>query len=129
MLLGEHRSADLRASCSFDDGAAQRIGHRASIGFPSLGRHGRSMSGKGSVTASAIGRRDCGAAAACRRADKNNKEGPWQALKQESSAYRWYGGSLDTRARWLVLRSIEAASQTCVTSGGDSGKINRRAPI
>src|SRR5258707_9545046 len=45
-----------------------------------------------SIAASAIGRGGCATAAACPRAD-TNKEGPWQELKQESAACRWYRGA------------------------------------
>src|SRR5438046_1295056 len=38
VLFGQHRSTDLRASCSFDDGTAERIGHRAGPGSAVLVR-------------------------------------------------------------------------------------------
>src|SRR5882724_7152707 len=82
------------------------------------------MSCKGSVAASALGRRGCATAAACPSADKN-KEPPWWEIKQESAACRWHRGALRSRACRLVLRSVETTTQTGITSGGDSGKINR----
>src|SRR5439155_26329256 len=82
VLFGQHRSADLRASRSFDDGATQRTGHRASVRSTGLGRCGRRMSGKGAVAASAIRRRGCAAAAAYSSTD-TNKSGPWQEVKQK----------------------------------------------
>ena len=71
VLFGEYRSADLRASCSFDDRAAEGIGYRAGVGSTSLGRCGRSMSGKGSIAASAIGSRGCATAPTSVRTSKN----------------------------------------------------------
>ena len=55
VLFGQYRSADLRASRSFDDGAAERIRYRAGVRSTDLGRCGRSLSGKGSVATAAIG--------------------------------------------------------------------------
>src|SRR5438045_1598720 len=83
------------------------------------------MSGQGSVAASPIGRRGCATAAACPRAAKN-KEHPQQELKQESAVYRWDRGRLRFCIRWLVLRSIETGTKTGITSGRDSGEIDRR---
>src|SRR5439155_17396886 len=84
VLFGQYRSADLRASCSFDDGAAERIGHRAGVGSTGLGRCCRSLSGQGSVAASAIGPGGGATPAPCRPSADKNKTGPWQELKQDS---------------------------------------------
>ena len=78
VLFGQYRSADLRANCSFDDRAAQGIGHRAGVGSTSLGRCGCGMSGQGATAASAIRRRGCATPAACPRYihDIQEQEGP-----------------------------------------------------
>ena len=55
VLFGKHRPADLRASRSFDDRASERIRYRAGVRSTNLGRCGRSLPGKRSVAASAIG--------------------------------------------------------------------------
>src|SRR5437773_8817847 len=81
------------------------------------------MSGKGSVAASAIGRRGCTTAAACCRAGKN-KEGPWQEIKQKNAAYRYYG-VVCSRACRLVLWSVKAGSRTRISGGSHFGKIDR----
>src|SRR5436305_15058281 len=82
------------------------------------------MSGQGLVAASTLGSRGCAATAACLKADKNNKEGPRQELEQESAAYRWHRDALRSLACGLVLRSIEAASQTGIIGGCYSGIID-----
>src|ERR1700720_646960 len=82
------------------------------------------MSGKGSVAASAIGRRGCGKARTYSSPDEN-KSGSWQEIKQKSTAYRWYHGGLRSRSGWLVLRNVETTVQTGVTGASYSGKIDR----
>src|SRR5438128_1098075 len=83
------------------------------------------MSGKGSVgAASAIGRGGCAAAAACRAADKH-RHGSWEGLEQSADC-RWHRSTLRSLACWLLLRNVEAASQTGIRGGSDSRKIDRR---
>src|SRR6267143_7208660 len=87
------------------------------------------MPGQGSVPASAIGSRGCAAAGACLRADKNNKEGPWQEFKEECVACRWHCDAFASHACRLVRRSVEAASKAGITGGCDSRKIDRRLTL
>ena len=58
VLFGQHRPADLRASCSFNDGASERIRYRAGIHVPTdLARQrSRLVSLKHPSQPSAIGR-------------------------------------------------------------------------
>src|SRR4029077_18291281 len=128
VLFGEHRSADLRARCSFDDEPAQRIGHRAGADFTSLGRRCRSMSGKRSVATTPIGSRGCAATATYLGTD-TNKSSRRQEIKQKNADYRWHRSALCSRACWLVFWSVKTASQTIITGASDSGKIDCRLTI
>src|SRR5439155_23365454 len=55
VLFGQHRSADPRAQCTVDDGAAERFEYRAGVSSTDLGRRCRRLFGKGSDAAAAIG--------------------------------------------------------------------------
>ena len=72
VLFGQYRSADLRASRSFDDRAAKRIEHRAGVHSTNLGRSGRGLPGKRSNAPPPIGAGGYATAAARSRATRNS---------------------------------------------------------
>ncbi len=136
VLLGQHRSANPRASCALDDGAAERIQHRASAGSTGLGRDGRRLPGERSGKAAAVDGGSCQPIAVVPAANTDTED-TRNSVAHKNRHYGWRSGSLPDCDRWMVFREIKTACPTSGvrfehtggTSRGRLGKKHRRPAV